>query len=326
MLNIAKATKVLQHARKAKRAAFFWGPPGIGKSDAGRAAAESDKVELIDVRLSQLDPVDIRGTPHVKDGKTHWAPPNFLPTGGEGYLFLDEATSAAQSVQAAAYQLVLDRKLGDYVLPDGWAVIMAGNRQEDKAIVHRMSSALANRLIHLEMEHPDFHEWTQWAVDNDIHTDILGFLRFKSSLLFDFNPNAKANPTPRSWHILSDMLHQDLETDIEADVIKGTVGDGAATEFRAYTKIARDLPHPDTILMDPKGSKVPKDPAALYAISGALACRATPTNIERLCQYLDRIPADFQVLCMKDSVRRNPEVGTTRDFNIWASKNASVLS
>lgn len=325
-MNIEKATKLLKAGRAAKRSVFFWGPPGIGKSDAVKQAAKDDNVPVIDIRLSQLDPVDLRGVPYVNDGVTYWATPSFLPTAGAGYLFFDEANSAPQSVQAAAYQLVLDRKLGDYNVPDGWSVAMAGNRQEDKAIVHRMSSALANRLIHIEMEHPDFNEWCNWAVDNKIHTDILGFLRFKSALLFDFNTNSKANPTPRSWHILSDMLYQNVDRDVEWDLIRGTVGDGAATEYLAYAKVARQLPHPDTILMDPKGAPVPKDPAALYALSGALAARASEQNIERLCEYLNRIPADFQVLTMKDSVRRTRGIATTRSFNEWASKNASVLT
>lgn len=269
----------------------------------------------IDIRLSQYDPVDLRGVPRVESlsqrlealrtaqkianelgsheatwfGKskiiekqiqatmdalmergntvvTQWASPNFLPIperdGEKGILFLDEITSADGQVQAAAYQLVLDRRLGDYALPDGWLVVAAGNRPEDRAVVKDMSSALANRFCHFEVEH-DIQDWINWAFAAKVDPRVISYQRYKSgSSLYKFDPtsNDKAFPTPRTWERVSDVLKA-CDGAIPSDTIQGCVGIGEGVEFEAFADLESHLPNINNIMeaaMNNKEVDLPK--------------------------------------------------------------------
>ena len=188
-----------------KQPCFLWGAPGVGKSQIVRQAAQALSLRVIDVRAVLLDPVDLRGLPAINgDKKAHWCPPAFLPVEGNGVLFLDELNAAPPLVQAACYQLVLDRQLGEYHLPAGWAVIAAGNRDTDRAVTSRMPSALANRFVHLDFE-ADLADWATWALQAGVKTELIAFIRFRPGLLHDFDPkrNDKAFPTPRAWEFVS---------------------------------------------------------------------------------------------------------------------------
>ena len=326
---------------EAKQPVMIHGSPGVGKSAVVRQVATQRGIELIDLRLSQLDPVDLRGVPSVDTKKhiTSWNTPSFLPTDGEGILFLDEINSAAQATQAAAYQLVLDRKLGDYVLPPGWVIIAAGNRSTDRAIVNQMSTALKNRFVHLNYE-VNNDDWCDWALRNDIAVEVLGFIRFRPMLLNEFEQrndskeerervqrlkDAQAFATPRSWEFLSKVVQQKPSADIEYELYSGIVGEGAAAEFMGYLKYYRDLPNLDALLMNPGAAKVPEEPATLYALATGLAAKATQDNMERVVKYALRLPPEFQVLLMKDAITRDNELTQTKAFNDWAIKNAEVM-
>lgn len=325
----------------AKQPAMLHGSPGVGKSDVIRQLAKKRGLELIDLRLSQLDPVDMRGVPSVDAKKkiTSWNVPSFLPTDGEGILFLDEINSAAQATQAAAYQLVLDRKLGDYTLPEGWSVIAAGNRTTDRAIVNQMSTALKNRFTHLNYE-VNNDDWCEWALKSGISVEVLGFIRFRPMLLNEFEQrndskeekermqrlkDAQAFATPRSWEFLSRVVAQQPPKDLEYELYSGIVGEGCAAEFMGYLKYYRDLPNLDALLMAPDKTEVPEAPATLYALATGLATKATPDNLERVVKYALRMPAEFQVLLMKDAIVRNSALTNTKAFNEWAIKNADVM-
>lgn len=349
--------KAVETCYRARRPFFLWGPPGVGKSDTLRQAAEELDVELRDVRATLLDPVDLRGLPmlkdvevtpayneKLKDGSTHlvppitvkqahWATPDFLPYNmvSKGILFLDELNSAPQAVQAACYQLILDRRLGDYVLPDGWLVCAAGNRETDRAVTNRMPSALSNRLIHLHFD-VDNNDWQRWALAADVMTEVIAFLRFRPALLhsFDATKNEKAFPTPRSWQFVSDLLKHSPRNGIEFEIIKGTVGEGAAAEFVGFLRIFRGLPNPDSVLMNPATAPVPdqttKDgPATLWALCGALARKASEQTMPNLVAYANRLPDEFSVLLIRDSEQLCPDIRNTRAYIEWASKHASVL-
>lgn len=317
------------------------GSPGVGKSQVVHQVAKKKGISMIDLRLSQLDPVDLRGVPSVdtKEHITTWNRPNFLPTEGKGILFLDEINSAAQATQAASYQLVLDRKLGDYELPPGWAIVAAGNRATDRAIVNQMSTALKNRLTHLNYE-VNNDDWCDWALRNQIATEVIGFIRFRPMMLNEFEQRNEtkqekerikhirdqdAFATPRSWEFLSRVVNQNPPKDIEYELFRGIVGDGAAAEFLGYLKYYRDLPNLDALLMNPDKTPVPEEPATLYALATGLAAKATEDNMERVVKYALRIPAEFQVLLMKDAVIREPKLTNSRHFNEWAVKNANVM-
>lgn len=331
----------LNYLIDANQPVMLHGSPGVGKSDVVRQVAKQRGIELIDLRLSQLDPVDLRGVPSVDTKKhiTSWNTPNFLPTDGKGILFLDEINSAAQATQAAAYQLVLDRKLGDYMMPPGWAIIAAGNRSTDRAIVNQMSTALKNRFTHLNYEVSN-DDWCDWALRNNIAVEVLGFIRFRPMLLNEFEQrneskeekervqrmkDAQAFATPRSWEFLSKIVQQKPGSDIEYELYTGIVGEGSAAEFMGYLKYYRDLPNLDALLMNPGAAKVPEEPATLYALSTGLATKATQDNMERVVKYALRLPAEFQVLLMKDAIARDNDLTQTKPFNEWAIKNAEVM-
>jgi MoxR-like ATPase len=291
--------------------------------------AETLNVPLQDVRALLLDPVDLRGLPFLaSDGRSKWATPEFLPQNGSGILFLDELNAAPAMVQASCYQLVLDRKLGEYTLPEGWAIIAAGNRDSDRAVTTRMPTPLRNRFVHLEFE-VDVQEWSEWAIQGAIRPEVIAFLRFRPELLSAFDRDANAFPSPRSWEFVSrilDSLDSQSNPTIEHEVIAGAVGTGAATEFSAFLRMLRELPNIDAILLNPTQESVPDNAAARYAVASALAHCASDTNFDRICLYLDRLPTEFRVLCVRDATLRAPAIRCTAGYTKWAVENHHVIA
>jgi hypothetical protein len=310
----------------AKQPVFIWGGPGIGKSAVVRHLAADSELPLQDVRALLLDPVDLRGLPFLgQDGRSKWATPEFLPQGGSGILFLDELNAAPAMVQAGCYQLVLDRKLGEYTLPEGWAIIAAGNRDSDRAVTTRMPTPLRNRFVHLEFE-VDLQDWSEWAIEAGIRPEVIAFLRFRQELLSAFDRDANAFPSPRSWEFVSRILDATPDQTVEHELFAGAVGSGAATEFSAFLKTFRELPNIDAILLNPLKEPVPENAAAQYAVASALAHCATDTNFDRICTYLGRMPTEFSVLCVRDASLRQPAVQHTPAFTKWATTNHHVLA
>jgi hypothetical protein len=310
----------------ARQPTFLWGGPGIGKSAVVRQLADEMRVPLQDVRALLLDPVDLRGLPFLgPDGRSKWAIPEFLPKDGAGILFLDELNAAPAMVQASCYQLVLDRKLGEYTLPSDWAIVAAGNRDSDRAVTTRMPTPLRNRFVHLEFE-ADLHDWCEWAIGAGLRPEVIAFLRFRQELLNAFDRDATAFPTPRSWEFVSRMLDLAPDRSMEHELFAGAVGAGAATEFSAFLKTFRELPNIDAILLNPLKEPVPENAAAQYAVASALAHRATDTNFDRICTYVGRMPTEFSVLCVRDASLREPAVQHTAAFTKWATANHHVLA
>ncbi len=310
----------------ARQPVFIWGAPGIGKSDVVRQVAKAKNVPLKDIRALLLDPVDLRGLPFLSpDKQAKWATPDFLPRDGEGILFLDELNSAAAMVQASCYQLVLDRKLGEYSLPDGWAIVAAGNRESDRGVTTRMPTPLRNRFTHLQFE-VDMQEWCEWAIRTSIRPEVIAFIRFRPDLLSVFDRDANAFPSPRSWAFVSKILKSTPAPGVEHELIAGTVGDGAATEFSAFLATFRNLPNIDAILMNPQQEPVPENAAAQFAVAGALSHCATDINFDRICTYLDRMPTEFSVMCVRDASLRQPDVRHTPAYTKWAVANHHVLA
>lgn len=320
----------LKHLVERKRPAFIWGPPGAGKSDVVASVAKDMGLELRDVRLNLMDPVDLKGFPVVRDtGKAQqmaFVPPDFLPTKGEGILFLDEMNSAPQSVQAAAYGLILNRRLGEYQLPKGWALLAAGNRAGDRGVVNTMPSPLANRLVHIDYE-VDVDDWFAWATEHGVSDVTRAFIKFRPNLLHSFNPatNERAFPSPRSWHFVDDVTQSKLSADIEYELIKGTVGEGAAAEYLAFSRTAADLPSVDEILINPDGAPIPSEPAGQYAVCTMLDRKTTANTIGRMLQYVGRMSPEFQVLYVRSALTANRALQQTKEFNAWAIANQSVL-
>jgi hypothetical protein len=276
--NNAKASIV--RAIQKQRPIFLWGPPGIGKSDIVHQIGENMNAFVIDIRLSLWEPTDIKGIPYFDSnaGTMVWAPPSELPSAEMAsqheniILFLDEMNSAAPSVQAAAYQLILNRKVGQYTLPDNVMIIAAGNREADKGVTYRMPAPLANRFVHLEMA-VNFDDWFQWAVDNKIHKDVVGFLQFSKKDLYDFDPKSPSRSfaTPRSWSFVSELLDDDFgDETTTTDLVSGAVGEGLAVKFMAHRKVASDMPNPTEILEGKIKELKTKEISAMYSLTVSL--------------------------------------------------------
>ena len=309
---------------------FLWGAPGVGKSQVVAAVAKSMGYALRDIRAVLLDPVDLRGIPRITaEGATEWCAPSFLPSASDpekGILFLDELNSAPPLVQAACYQLILDRRIGEYVLPDGWVVVAAGNREKDRAVTHRMPTALSNRMVHLEFD-VSLDDWLAWAVSSGIRPEVTAFLQFRPRLLHDFDPQSasRAFASPRSWAFVSSILAASPAADVEYGLYRGTVGDAAAAEFMGFLGVWRELPSVSEILAAPLTERVPTEPAALYAICEALASQASLQTMPAVVEYLNRLPVEFGVLCIKQAVCRDTAVVESPAFSEWAQAHADVL-
>ena len=263
-------------AIKKKRPIFLWGPPGIGKSDLIKQIGEDTNREVIDVRLALWEPTDIKGIPYFDSnaGTMTWAPPAELPTDpkSKAILFLDELNSAPPAVQAAAYQLILNRKVGTYVLPEGVDIVAAGNRDGDKGVTYRMPAPLANRFVHLEMK-VDFEDWQDWATLNGIHPEVVGYVGYAKQDLYDYDPKSpsKSFATPRSWSFVSDLVSdEDIDTESLTNLVSGAIGDGLAVKFMAHRKIASKLPKPDDILDGKVKDLEIKEVSAMYSLTVGL--------------------------------------------------------
>jgi hypothetical protein len=274
------AKRSLRKALKSKRPIFIWGPPGIGKSDIIKQLGSELDAHVIDVRLSLWEPTDIKGIPYFdsNDGTMRWAPPSELPSKEfaknhkQIILFMDELNSAAPSVQAAAYQLVLNRKVGTYELPDNVVMVAAGNRETDKGVTYRMPAPLANRFVHLEMA-VDWDDYFEWAAENKIHKDVVGFLTFSKKDLYDFDPksSSRAFATPRSWSFVSELLvDDDVDADTLTDLVSGSIGEGLAIKFMAHRKHASKMPNPTDILSGKVKKMDSKEISAMYSLTVAL--------------------------------------------------------
>lgn len=269
------AKSAIKHAIKRRRPVFLWGPPGIGKSDIVKQIGNDAGREVIDIRLPLWEPTDIKGIPYYDPEKKtmSWAPPSELPQDpdSQALIFLDELNSAPPSVQAAAYQLVLNRRVGSYVLPDGVDIVAAGNRDGDRGVTYRMPAPLANRFLHLEMT-TNFDDYLEWATLNQIHPEVVGYLGFSKQDLFDFDPKSASRSfaTPRSWSFVSEILDDDISHDVLANLISGAVGDGLAVKFMAHRKVAGSLPKPEDVLSGKVTKLDTKEISAMYSLTISL--------------------------------------------------------
>lgn len=309
---------------------FIHGSPGIGKSYIVNEIAQKNSLEIIDVRLSQLDAVDLRGIPTIENSQTKWMPPVFLPTdeNSQGILFLDELNSAPLSVQAAIYQLVLDRKIGEYSLPKGWRIICAGNRINDKGIVFKLPSPLVNRMVHIVLE-AKYEDFKVWAIENDIHSFVIGFLGFRPDLLSSEIPTSnETNPafcTPRSWTMLSNIL-KTQKADELSSIVYGLVGYSAGIEFLSFVKVYKTLPSIEAIL-NGEDVETPTTPSGLYALCAAVIERYDYDKKKALniLNYANNLPTEFSVILIKDLITKDEDVAEIDEFDKWIEKYADYI-
>jgi hypothetical protein len=242
----------------------------------------------------------------ANDNTMKLAPPMELPDAAMAkkyktiVLFLDEMNSAAPAVQAAAYQLILNRRVGTYVLPDNVLIVAAGNRDADKGVTYRMPAPLANRFVHLELK-VDFDDWFQWATENKIHTDVVGYLTFSKKDLYDFDPKSPSRSfaTPRSWSFVSELLEDDDDENTTTDLVSGSVGEGLAVKFMAHRKMASKLPNPSEILKGKVTELETKEISAMYSLTVSL-CYELKEASDKGDKKFDSMVNNFLLFAMKN--------------------------
>ena len=293
-----EAKRSIRKCIKIQRPVFMWGPPGIGKSDIVKQIGDEFNREVIDVRLSLWEPTDIKGIPYYNstENTMTWAPPSELPSDPEStaILFLDELNSAAPATQAAAYQLILNRRVGTYQLPKGVAIVAAGNRETDKGVTYRMPAPLANRFLHLELR-TDYDDWLNWATVNRLHEQVVGYIGFAKQDLYDFDPrsSSRAFATPRSWSFVSSLLEDDdLDEGTLTDLVSGAVGEGLAVKFMAHRKVAKQMPKPEDILSGNVDKVTIKEISAMYSLTISL-CYELQTADQKKVKGWDEMADNF---------------------------------
>lgn len=319
---------------------MLWGAPGVGKSQIILQVAQKHQVPLIDIRLSQMEPSDLRGIPFRSNELVEWAVPAMLPDtkrhGAQGILFLDEITSAPPSVSAAAYQLILDRKLGQYEVPEGWAIFAAGNRQGDRGVTYTMPAPLANRFSHFDFEiHLD--DWVAWAYKNDIDDRIIAFVRFRPELLFDFDPahNPVAFPSPRSWEFAHRALQKfEHNPELRLGGFQACVGPAAGIELNAFISNLDQLPDIDAII---RGEDVgaPTEIDLQYAVASSLIGRAIKakgsSDAEKIFGHILDYASVFSqkemgVMLVSDMHRAiGQDIFSVPQFAQWSNKVADIM-
>jgi len=319
---------------------MLWGPPGVGKSDIVGQIAERHDVPVLDIRLSQMEPSDLRGIPFRSGELVEWAIPAMLPDtqrhGTSGVLFLDEITSAPPSVSAAAYQLILDRRLGQYRVPHGWAIFAAGNRQGDRGVTYTMPAPLSNRFSHFDVD-INLDDWVAWAYTNHIDERVIGFLRFRPELLFDFDPahNPVAFPSPRSWEFTHRALKKfEEQPNLLLGALQACVGPAAGVELNAFLSTLDQLPDIEAILRGEEVSS-PTEIDLQYAIASTLvghAIRVKGTDkftaiISNILKFSRHFPQrEMGVMLVSDLQRAiGTELFEIPEFDSWADAIADLM-
>jgi hypothetical protein len=336
-VKISQATSMVTDFIKAGIVPMIHGSPGIGKSQIVQQIADAHGLQLIDLRLSQCDPTDLAGFPQIDVArqKAGYMPMDTFPldtdTPPAGYngwlLFFDEANSAPKSVQAAAYKIILDRKIGQRSLHKRCALVAAGNLETDGAIVEEMSTALQSRMAHIELT-IDSDSWVEWAQNNDVHHMITSFIQFKPGQLHTFKPDHtdKTYACPRTWEFANRVMKATPDGSANRlPMLAGTLSEGVAREFLTFVKIYDDLPKPAQIMAAPETIKVPTEPSILYALTGTLSHNATPQNFDSLMKFIVRLPVEFQVVTMRETIRRNKAMMSHASVQKWVTESAAKL-
>lgn len=331
----------LAAARGIHTPVMLWGPPGVGKSRIAADVAMAHGAALVDIRLSQMEPTDLRGIPFRDGARVEWSVPSMLPDaqrhGAAGILFLDEITSAPPTVTAAAYQLILDRRLGDYRVPAGWAIFSAGNRYGDRGVTYVMPAPLANRFTHYEIE-PHLDDWVQWAHTAGIDWRLIAFLRFRPDLLFEFDAarNPVAFPSPRSWEYAHRaLLKFDDAPQLLLESLQACVGPACGVELLAFLDQMDAMPDIEAIVQG-TSMEMPDRLDVQYGVATALVRKAQHLSSKtqahavmgNILRYAREFPQqELGVMLVTDMQRTigEPLYGLP-EFREWAQSVSDLLS
>lgn len=314
-----------------RRPVFIWGKSGAGKSAVISQVCKEHKLKLNDMRASQLDSIDVRGFP-VPDMKTRqmsWLPSADLPTKDDppGVLFLDELNGAMPTVASALYQLILDHRIGSYVLPEHWSIVAAGNNVGDRGITHQMPAPLNNRFVHIDYD-IDAEDWQQRARLDGLHVHIRAYLRLKPQSLhvFDSVQNPRSFPSPRSWYFANQIYcNPTLSPTAKLELLKGTVGEGAAAEFTGFVREIAAMPDIDAILAHPASAMLPGNQSVMYAVVTTLSDKVTASNFDKVMTYVQRLQREIQVVFVRQVNKRDNRIRNTSSYRDWCLANQEIL-
>ena len=334
-VKVSQAVSMIAKFIRARLVPMITGSPGIGKSNIVHQIAAEYGLKVIDMRLAQCDPTDLLGFPSIQGAKASYVPMDTFPVEGDpipqGYkgwlIFLDEMNSAPMAVQSAAYKLILDRMVGNHKLHKNVAIVAAGNLETDNAIVQPMSTALQSRMAHLELI-ADAKEWVDWASSNGIDYRITSYINFRPDALYTFSPDHtdKTYASPRTWEFANRVLQvADASTPEALPMLAGTISEGVAREFLGFCKIHMSLPKLADIIAAPTTIAVPDEPSILFAMTGALGNNANKENIGALMKFIQRMPVEFQVVTLRETIRRNKELIQHEAVRDWVTKSATDL-
>lgn len=328
---------LLPEILKARLVPMIHGSPAIGKSAIVAQLAEDLGLHMIDIRLSQLDPCDLLGFPQIdaESGRSRYLPMDTfplkgdpLPFGLDGWLlFFDEFNHATPAVQKAAYRLVLDRQIGQYDLHPRAVCVAAGNLESDNALVEPMPTPLQSRMVHLRLE-VDYKQWLEWAAEQQLDYRITSFIHFRPELLYSFRPDHTdmTYASPRTWAFADKLIRgKDLTAPHYLPLLAGTLGEGVAREFLGFTRIFHELPTIQQLLAAPETVAVPSEPSTLWALTGALANHLEADNADKLMKFIARLPIEYQVVSLREAIRRKPALNATKAIQQWVQRNANEL-
>lgn len=333
-----QAAVLITHFIKSNTPVNLLGSPGVGKSDVIKQVAEQLNLKVIDFRLSTCDPTDLSGIPFISNGRSAYMPNEAFPlasdtipnredgTPYDGWLlFLDEITNAPMAVQAAAYQLVLDRQVGQNKLHKDVKIVSAGNMIDDgAAVTGEMSTALKSRMAHINIE-MSLDAWLDWAMGAGIHHSITSFIKFKPTALYQFDPKVDADtfPCPRTWGMVDSLIKTVGMNDKNLQaLVSATISDGPASEFINYCKNFVGLPTYDDIVKNPEKVDVPKEMSTLYALSGSIGAQTKKETVTEVMKFVDRMPKEFQLRTFNDFTKREPALVTVPAVRAWLLANA----
>lgn len=336
IVNSQQAVELITNSMKAGLTTMMHGAPGIGKSSIVRDIADKYKLEMIDVRLSQCDPVDLLGFPAIQGDLATYVPMDIFPTtrtvvpkGKNGFLlFLDEINSAPLSVQAASYKLILDKTVGQHKLHPKTVIVAAGNLITDGAITNRMSTATQSRLVHLELG-VDAKQWIIWAAKNNLDHRVVSYIENNPDNLHKFDPNHNDHtfPSPRTWEFVSKLLKvigsKPLMTQLA--LLAGTIGEGEARQFIIYTETLTKLPSIQSIIQNPTGAILNEEPAMLFAVGHLIAAHAKKSNIDALMQYTGRMSLEYETITLQNILRREPTLIDEPVIQDWITVKGQEL-
>lgn len=328
--------QTIELAHSINRPLMVWGAPGVGKSSAGKQYAAAKKLRTVDWRLTMMDPVDMRGTPRSEGGYTKWSPPAELRLceKGEGILIIDELAQARMDTKNVAAMLVLERRIGEWLLGEGWWVLSMSNRLGDAAGTSPMPTHLNNRFWHVDLD-LSVPDWLTWAASADIDYRVQAYIKYFEKALLDFDPRSKdaAFASPRTWEGVSDIIKKigeardilKLEPEVLSEMVAGNVGKVHGASFVGFLRTMHALVSFEEALANPASAPIPQEPSVCYAVVTGLTRAVTKQTIAAAFEYVQRMSTEYAFVFARKLEIEQPELRKTAAFVKFCATHADYL-